>query len=714
MKGLGFYAIIIVLLIITVTVLMQQGGSTAVTYAQVVDAFENEQVTEFVIDGSTLRASLKDDTTLEYSLPSVDLFFNDLGDTIKEQKAAGIIKDYNWIVRQVPWWASIIPYIVLIVIFGLFYYFMFSKQDGGGRGAMQFGKARIKHASDDKRHVTFQDVAGADEEKAELEEIVEFLKNPQKFTQIGARIPKGVLLVGPPGTGKTLLARAVAGEAGVPFLSISGSDFVELYVGVGASRVRDLFNEAKKNAPAIVFIDEIDAVGRHRGAGLGGGHDEREQTLNQLLVEMDGFGANEGVIVIAATNRQDILDPALLRPGRFDRQVYVGAPDMKGREAILHVHARGKQFDPDVRFDSIAKSTAGFTGADLENLLNEAALLAARRNKRLISMEDIEDSFLKVIMGTEKKSRVMSDHEKKLTAYHEAGHAIATRCLPTQDPVHTVSIVPRGRAGGFTMSLPQEEKFYASKKEMLDDLIVLLGGRVAEKLTMDDISTGASNDIERATSVAKSMVTKYGMSDVIGPINYSSGQQEIFIGRDMVERSDSISEELASKIDGEIRKVVLDAYEKCENILKEHIEQLRAVAEYLVRNETMDGDAFEKLFNGEEVPDHTSGEQLFHLESGFAKTAAQDSEKTKTVAPEEKKDDFQPMDDDADQTRKISADGDIDQTRKIPADDDMDGTQKISMDKTQRISLDEAVTRLFVQEDQMDEDNDPTHQDDGE
>ena len=566
-------------------------------------------------------------------------------------------------------------------IFGLFYYFMFSRQDGGGRGAMQFGKARIKHAEDDKRRVTFEDVAGADEEKAELEEIVEFLKNPQKFTQIGARIPKGVLLVGPPGTGKTLLARAVAGEAGVPFLSISGSDFVELYVGVGASRVRDLFNEAKKNAPAIVFIDEIDAVGRHRGAGLGGGHDEREQTLNQLLVEMDGFGANEGVIVIAATNRQDILDPALLRPGRFDRQVYVGEPDMKGREAILRVHARGKQFDPDVRFDSIAKSTAGFTGADLENLLNEAALLAARRNKRLISMEDIEDSFLKVIMGTEKKSRVMSEREKKLTAYHEAGHAIATRCLPTQDPVHTVSIVPRGRAGGFTMSLPQEEKFYASKKEMLDDLIVLLGGRVAEKLTMDDISTGASNDIERATSVAKSMVTKYGMSDVIGPINYSSGQQEIFLGREMVERSDSISEDLAAKIDGEIRKVILDAYTACENILKEHMEQLTAVAEYLIRNETMDGDAFEKLFQGEEVPDHATGEQLFHLESGMAKTAAQDAEKTQVFEPKESHDDgFQPMHGDTDQT--------------------------------QQISLDDAVTKLFVQEDKSEED-DPRNQDDG-
>lgn len=686
MRGIGFYAIIIILLVVTVSVLLQQNDTAAVTYSDVIDAFENEQVTEFVIDGSTLNASLKDGSTLNYSLPSVELFFNDLGETIRQQRTDGTIKTYDWRTQEIPWWASLVPYVVLIGIMALFWYFMFNKADGGGRGAMQFGKPRIKHADDDKRHVTFQDVAGADEEKAELEEIVEFLKNPAKFTELGARIPKGVLLVGPPGTGKTLLARAVAGEAGVPFLSISGSDFVELYVGVGASRVRGLFDEAKKNAPAIVFIDEIDAVGRHRGAGLGGGHDEREQTLNQLLVEMDGFGANEGVIVIAATNRQDILDPALLRPGRFDRQVYVGAPDMKGREAILQVHARGKQFDPDVHFDSIAKSTAGFTGADLENLLNEAALLAARRNKRLISMEDIEDSFLKVIMGTEKKSRVMTDREKKLTAYHEAGHAIATRCLPSQDPVHTVSIIPRGRAGGFTMSLPQEEKWYASKQEMLDDLVVLLGGRVAEKLTMDDISTGASNDIERATSVAKSMVTKYGMSDLIGPINYSSGQQEIFIGREMVERSDSISEDLASKIDEEIRRIVLHAYEQCENILKEHMEQLTAVAEYLIRNETMDGEVFEKLFNGEEVADHASGEQYFHITSGAAHTAADDQEKRaeENEAAEPKTKVFEPEESDA--------------------------------EKTQRM-LDDAATRLFrpaAEEQQKDTNVDPTSHDDGE
>ena len=611
-RGLGFYLIILLFLVVLVTALFQtQPQGTAMTYSEVVDAFTNQQVTSFTINDGRLEATLKDQSVLEYTLADTEMFWSDLGPTIRQQHDDGIITSYDERVTVVPWWAGIIPYVILGILLVGIWYFMANKQgDGGGRGAMQFGKARAKMGTDDQRRVTFDDVAGADEEKEELKEIVEFLKSPQRFTAIGARIPKGVLLVGPPGTGKTLLARAVAGEAGVPFLSISGSDFVELYVGVGASRVRDLFEQAKKNAPSIVFIDEIDAVGRHRGAGLGGGHDEREQTLNQMLVEMDGFGANEGVIVIAATNRQDILDPALLRPGRFDRQVYVGAPDMKGREDILKVHARGKPFADDVRFDSIAKSTAGFTGADLENLLNEAALLATRRNRTTISMAEIEDSFLKVIMGTEKKSRVMTSKEIRLTAYHEAGHAIATRCLPSQDPVHTISIVPRGRAGGFTMSLPQEDKFYASRGEMLDDLVVLLGGRVSEQLTMDDISTGASNDIERATSVAKGMVTKYGMSELVGPINYSSGQQEIFLGRDMVE-TDSVSQEVAARIDGEIRRIILEAYDRCEEILKQHMEQLKEVAEYLIRNETMDGDSFEKMFNGEPVPDKTTGEQLF-------------------------------------------------------------------------------------------------------
>ena len=499
---------------------------------------------------------------------------------------------------------------ILIVLLIAFWCFMMNKQSGGGAGPMQFGKARAKLAQDDKRKVTFNDVAGADEEKAELQEIVEFLKNPQKFVQIGARIPKGVLLVGPPGTGKTLIARAVAGEAGVPFLSISGSDFVELYVGVGASRVRDLFEQAKKNAPAIVFIDEIDAVGRQRGAGLGGGHDEREQTLNQLLVEMDGFGANEGVIVIAATNRKDILDNALLRPGRFDRQVYVGAPDVKGREAVLKVHARNKQFDPDVKFSEIAKTTAGFTGADLENLLNEAALLAARRNKKLISQEEIEESLLKVVMGVEKKSHIITEHDKRLTAYHEAGHAICFEVLPTQDPVHHVTIIPRSSgAGGFTMPLPEEDQAYRTKKYMEEYIVVCLGGRVAEKLTMEDISTGAYGDIKQATQMARAMVTSYGMSDKIGPIDYGSEGGEIFLGRDFA-AGKGYSEVKAAEIDDEIHRIIETAYHQCEKLLSEHMDAMTRVAEYLIRNETMDGETFKKVFNGEAVPDKVVGADL--------------------------------------------------------------------------------------------------------
>ena len=453
--------------------------------------------------------------------------------------------------------------------------------------------------SEDQK-VTFQDVAGADEEKSDLQEVVEFLKAPKKFLQLGARIPKGVLLVGPPGTGKTLIAKAVAGEAGVPFFSISGSDFVELYVGVGASRVRDLFDQAKRHAPSIVFIDEIDAVGRQRGAGLGGGHDEREQTLNQLLVEMDGFGANEGVIILAATNRPDILDSALLRPGRFDRQVYIGVPDVKGRKAIMQVHSRKKPFEEDVDFDAIAKTTAGFTGADLENLLNEAALLAARRSKEKIGNREIDDAFLKVIMGNEKKSRVYSEKEKKLTAYHEAGHAIVTRLMPTQDPVHQISIVPRGRAGGFTLSLPKEDKYYSSKNEMEDELVTLLGGRVAEKLVMDDISTGASNDIERASDIARRMVTRYGMSDKLGPIAFGSDHDEVFLGRDFA-ASKNYSEEVASLIDEEVKRIIDEAYRRCEQMLQEHMDILDRVAAYLLEHETMSGEAFEKVFNGEEA-----------------------------------------------------------------------------------------------------------------
>lgn len=464
-RGIGFYIIIIAVLISTVGMLMNQKQEPKVVYSDIVRDFEEQQVTSFSINGTKLVAQLKDGKVVSFTLPGIEIFLYDVGDLIKAQRTSGVITSYNFEPEvAMPWWASLMPYLLLILVFGLFWYFMLGRGGEGGagpRGAMSFGRSRAKLVTEDAKKTTFKDVAGADEEKAELQEIVEFLKAPRKFIEIGARIPKGVLLVGPPGTGKTLIARAVAGEAGVPFLTISGSDFVELYVGVGASRVRDLFEQAKKNAPAIVFIDEIDAVGRHRGAGLGGGHDEREQTLNQLLVEMDGFGKNEGVIVVAATNRVDILDPALLRPGRFDRQVYVGLPDIKGREEILKVHARNKIFEDGVLFTSIAKTTAGFTGADLENLLNEAALLAARRSKKKIGMTEMDDAFIKVIMGAEKKSRVISDKERKLTAYHEAGHALITRLLPSQDPVHQISIIPRGRAGGYTLSLPKEDKYYA-------------------------------------------------------------------------------------------------------------------------------------------------------------------------------------------------------------------------------------------------------------
>ena len=462
---------------------------------------------------------------------------------------------------------------------------------------MSFGKTKAKMLNESDKKYTFADVAGADEEKAELEEIVEFLKNPSKFTDLGARIPRGVLLVGPPGTGKTLLAKAVAGEAGVPFFSISGSDFVEMFVGVGASRVRDLFEQAKKHPASIVFIDEIDAVGRHRGAGLGGGHDEREQTLNQLLVEMDGFGENQGTIIIAATNRPDILDRALLRPGRFDRQVVVGSPDVKGREEILKVHIRKKPIEQDVKLDVLAKSTAGFSGADLENLTNEAALLAAKRNKKAIGMVEFEESIIKVIAGPEKKTRVITEHERKLTAYHEAGHAIATRLLPSQDPVHQISIIPRGRAGGYTLSLPEKDKFYASKNEMVDNIVTLLGGRVAESLTMDDISTGASNDIERATNIAKNMVVKYGMSEKLGPMTFGSSNSEVFLGKDYG-RAQDYSENVAAQIDEEIKKIIDGAYERCKTLLQDNMDKLKIVAEELLEKETIDAQRFEELFTG--------------------------------------------------------------------------------------------------------------------
>ena len=623
MKGFGLYLIILLTLLVAVTYVLAIDVSQPLKYSDVYRMVENREVSSIVYDGSMLYLETNDGQSLSYKMPYFSLFLDQTREALKEQMDEGTL---SFDVKSQPWWTMFIPYLVLIVILGLIWYFMMNKQGGGGGSPMQFGKVRARLASDQKKKVTFGDVAGAEEEKAELQEIVEFLKNPRKYVEIGARIPKGVLLVGPPGTGKTLIAKAVAGEAGVPFLSISGSDFVELYVGVGASRVRDLFEQAKKNSPSIVFIDEIDAVGRQRGAGLGGGHDEREQTLNQLLVEMDGFGANEGVIVIAATNRKDILDPALLRPGRFDRQVYVGNPDVVGREAILRVHARGKQFDPDVSFDSIAKTTAGFSGADLENLLNEAALLAARRNKKLISLEEIEESLLKVVMGVEKKTHVISEKDKLLTAYHEAGHAICFHVLPTQDPVHHVTIIPRSNgAGGFTMPLPTEDKAYRTRRYMEESIIVSLGGRVAEKLLLDDISTGAYSDIKQATSLARAMVVNYGMSDRIGPIDYDGTGGEIFLGRDF-SASKGFSDRKAAEIDDEIHRIINDGYVACEKLLSEHLEQLKYVGQYLLRNETIDGDTFRRLYDGEEVPDRIGGASEEELKASAAKAELPDSE----------------------------------------------------------------------------------------
>lgn len=613
MRGFGVYVVIVLGLLMGFSyVVSQSRQAPELTFSEVYQFFETEQVTTCLVESNVMYLHLQDGQIVSWDAGDYyALAEYHLHDLIHQQMEDGKLI-FNYKSQQIPWWAQFIPYLILAALLIAFWIFMMNKQTGGGGGPMQFGKARARLAQDDKRKVTFDDVAGADEEKAELQEIVEFLKNPQKFVQIGARIPKGVLLVGPPGTGKTLIARAVAGEAGVPFLSISGSDFVELYVGVGASRVRDLFEQAKKNSPAIVFIDEIDAVGRQRGAGLGGGHDEREQTLNQLLVEMDGFGANEGVIVIAATNRKDILDNALLRPGRFDRQVYVGVPDIKGREQILNVHARNKQFDPDVSFDSIAKGTVGMTGADLENLLNEAALLAARRNKKLITNDEIEEALLKVEMGPEKKSKVISDKKKRIVAYHEAGHAVARQAVGTLDPIHYITIIPRGGAGGFTMWRPEEEAGLESRTYFLDTLVGTLGGRVAEKIVFHEITTGASGDIQSATAMARAMVVNYGFSDKIGAVDYGDSG-EVFIGRDFG-ATHHYSESKAAEIDDEVHRIISEAYTRCENLLTENREKLNAVAEYLIRNETMDGETFLKIFNGEDVPDKMSGEEVLKAE----------------------------------------------------------------------------------------------------
>ena len=614
-RGVGLYIMFFIVLLVTISVLMGPGQEApAATYTDVRQAILEEQATELILGENQILLELKDGSQMVYEVTNMDYFMEDLGDEITAQQDAGTLKvDYE--VQHYSIWYSFLPYIVIIVVFGAFWFFMMNRQNGGGGGAMNFGKARAKMANpNDTKKVTFRDVAGADEEKADLEEIVDFLKEPRKYMALGARIPKGVLLVGPPGTGKTLIAKAVAGEAGVPFFSISGSDFVELYVGVGASRVRDLFDQAKKHAPAIVFIDEIDAVGRQRGAGLGGGHDEREQTLNQLLVEMDGFGNNAGVIVMAATNRADILDPALLRPGRFDRQIYIGVPDIKGRVEILKVHARKKPFEDDVSFDAIARSTVGFTGADLENLLNEAALLAARQGKSKIGLKDIDNAFLKVIMGNEKKNRVITEHERKITAYHEAGHALTSRVLPTQDPVQQVSIVPRGRAGGFTLNMPKEDKYYNTKQQMEEELIVLLGGRVAEKLIMDDISTGASNDIQRASDIARKMVTKYGMSEKLGPIDFSASHDEVFLGRDFA-NTNHLSEQTSSLIDSEVKGLIDRAYQRCEQILRDNLDILHRLAQFLLEHETMDNAQLEAIFKGE-TPPEASAKSLGQKEEG--------------------------------------------------------------------------------------------------
>ena len=591
-------AILLLLFLTSLLYTMNQEEVTKLKYYEVLELFEQGKVEEYTLDLGTgdLTAKIEgEEKELKYTVPNVSVFLGAVERIVEKTGADITAMQPDYIpIKETPWWVSLIPTLLLVGAMAVFWVVMM-RQQGGGK-VMNFAKANYKDKNSDKP-TTFKDVAGCKEEKEELEEIVEFLKHPGQFNSLGARIPKGVLLMGQPGTGKTLLARAVAGEAGVPFFSISGSDFVEMFVGVGASRVRDLFNEAKKNAPAIIFIDEIDAVGRHRGAGLGGGHDEREQTLNQLLVEMDGFGNNTGIIVMAATNRADILDPALLRPGRFDRQIAISAPDVDGREAILKIHTRNKPLAPDVDLSVIAKSTAGFTGAELENLANEAALLAARRNKKAITMQEIEEATIKVVAGPEKKSKKVSDKDKRLTSYHEAGHAVVTYFCKTQDPVHEISIVPRGYAGGYTMSLPSEDRNYVTKHFMEEELCTLLGGRVAEKIVLGDISTGASNDIERATSIARNMVMRYGFSEKLGPMVYGSDENEIFLGRD-ISQGRHYSDEVASDIDAEIRLFIDKAYEKAEQILMEHRDKLDAVAAVLMEKEKVTGEQFDEIMSG--------------------------------------------------------------------------------------------------------------------
>ena len=611
-KGRGWVILPYILIPIALVIGVMYASSTTkkvqTEYYQIVQYFDQDKVDAFKLNitSGALEYKLEgEDSVKKYTVPNVSVFLDDVNETVREHNKNAKTEDdmikYEYTANSSSWILNLLPSFIIGAVCIIMLVVMMRRMNSAGSDmnrTLNFGKARVKTAKDNKKKTTFEQVAGADEEKEELSEMVDFLKNPSKFSALGARIPKGVLLVGPPGTGKTLLARAVAGEADVPFFSISGSDFVEMYVGVGASRVRDLFDKAKKDAPSVIFIDEIDAVGRHRGAGMGGGHDEREQTLNQLLVEMDGFGVNEGVIVIAATNRPDILDPALLRPGRFDRQVTVGYPDAKGREAILKVHSKGKPLAPDVDLKVIANSTAGFVGADLENLLNEAALLAARRNKKAITMTEIQEATIKVVMGTEKKSHKMSDKEKRMTAYHEAGHAVSSYYLDSQDPVHEVSIIPRGMAGGYTMYIPTEDKTYKYKNEMLDELVSLLGGRVAEKIACGDISTGASNDIERASDIARKMVAKYGMSDTLGPICFAASNDEVFLGKDYG-HAKNYSETIATAIDREVEMLINNAYQRTEEILTAHRDKLDELSAYLVKHEKIKGEDFQLLMKGE-------------------------------------------------------------------------------------------------------------------
>lgn len=613
-KGIFIYLAVIVLLVIGMVTMLQMSATPGehTTYSKVISEFDNYNVSGYTLDlgSGELQYTLKSDNTkkYKYSVPNVSLF---LQDTQGYRKAyneknpdSQLVEDF-YPVSDNSFLLSFLPYLLMVALMIGFTFVIMRQASGGGKMMSQFSKANARTQPSNGPKITFADVAGAEEEKEEMSEIVDFMKNPRKYQELGAKIPRGVLLLGPPGTGKTLLAKAVAGEANVPFFSISGSDFVEMFVGVGASRVRDLFDQAKKHTPSIIFIDEIDAVGRQRGTGLGGGHDEREQTLNQLLVEMDGFTDNQGVIVIAATNRRDILDPALLRPGRFDRQITVGYPDIKGREAILRVHTKNKKLAPDISLATIAKGTAGFTGADLANLVNEAALLAARNNRKAITQPDIEEATIKVVAGPEKKSKVVSEEEKRLTAFHEAGHAVCTFHCKTQDPVHQVSIIPRGMAGGYTMSLPEHDRSFRSKTQMEEEIIVLLGGRVAEKIVLDEISTGASNDIERATDLARSMITRYGFSEKLGPIVYGHDNSEVFLGRDY-SQGRNYSENVAAEIDGEIRELIDTSYENAKQILLSHRDQLDKVAHYLMEHEKIDGDDFIKLMNGESLDDNTA------------------------------------------------------------------------------------------------------------